>query len=558
MLSIFSKLFSSKKKNPVSNTIISDPGKINPNPTKFVTLIILDGLGISHDMYGNAVMGANTPNLDSYWSKGASTLLISNGAAVGLPETDPGNSEVGHLLIGGGRLIFQSLEMINDQLGSGNFGTNPELLKMLQYVKDNKKNLHLMGILSAGGVHGHIAHLFSLMEICKQQGIDPIIHPFLDGRDTGLTDGYFYLSKLNKKIKELGIGKVGSICGRYYAMDRDYRWDRTIRAYNAIIGHGERTSTDIFSITKRAYANGETDETFTPTTIVGANGVPVGPVQEGDAVLNWNYREDRSRQITKSFYEENLPGPQREVFVKNIYITIMRGYSTASPVHILFAPEDLKNGLSETISQAGFSQLHVAESEKYAHVTYFFNGGVEKPFPGESVQIVPSPKVTNYVQTPEMSAELITGQVMSALNNYEKKNYKLIVMNYANPDMLAHTGDYKKTIEGIEYVDKCVGQIVSKVIELGGSVVITADHGNSETMLDKTNGEIDTKHNSNPVPFIVINHKDQLTKEPADVIYKLGEGPNGQPTGILADVAPSILFLLNIPKSESMTGISLI
>jgi 2,3-bisphosphoglycerate-independent phosphoglycerate mutase len=556
MLDFFTKLFNKKSSQPIQ--IVQDATSFRPTDTKFVTLIILDGLGISHDPYGNAVMTSLTPNLDTYWSKGKCTLLTSSGASVGLPETDPGNSEVGHLLIGGGRVIFQSLELINDQLVSGNFRNNTEFVNMVKYVKANRKNLHLMGILSAGGVHGHISHLFSLLDICKAEGVNPLIHVFLDGRDTGPTDGYFYLSKLNKKIKDVGIGSIASISGRYFAMDRDYRWDRTFRAYNAIIGNGERTSKDIFTIIQTAYSGGETDESFIPTTMLAPNGQAVGAVQDGDAVLNWNYREDRSRQITKAFYEGDLPGPERKIFVPNLYVTTMRGYTEATPVHVLFAPTQIKDSLSEVISNNGFSQLHIAESEKYAHVTYFFNGGIEKPFIGESVQIVQSPKVADYTETPEMSAQLINDQIMYTLNNYPKNSYKLIVINYANADMLAHTGDYKKTVEAIQFLDKCVGEIVTKTVKLGGCAIITADHGNSESLLDKSTGDVDTKHNSNPVPFILINKEEQLTIKTSDVLYKLGEGPRGESTGILADVAPSILYLLNIPKPDTMTGMSLV
>lgn len=554
MFSIFHNLF--KKKDDKQVYYANEEQHISD--CNFVTLVILDGFGISHDPYGNAIINAMTPNLDVLWSKGKSTLLKSSGTEVGLPEADPGNSEVGHLLIGGGRVVFQSLELINDQLISGNFKHNSEFIKLVQYIKDNNKTLHLAGILSAGGVHGHISHLFSLLEICKTEGINPNIHVFLDGRDTQPTDGYFYLSKLNQKIKDLGIGKIASISGRYFAMDRDYRWERTFRAYNAIIGRGERNYRDVFMAIQEAYKNGETDETFLPSTMYGADGQPIGPFVDGDALLIWNYREDRTRQIVKAFLLEDLPGPKRDIFIPNLYVATMRGYSDNTPVKVLFQPNLMRDSLGELVSKAGYKQLHIAESEKNAHVTYFFNGGIETPFPGEDIQIVPSPKVADYSQTPEMSAQLINDQLIYALDNIDKNQYKLFVVNYANPDMLAHTGEYTKTLEANNIVDRCIGDLAKKVIEKGGCMIITADHGNCETMLDKNTGAVDTKHNANPVPFILVHKPEHIMAKTTDTIFKIGEGPNGNATGILADVAPTILNLLNIPKPDSMTGISLV
>jgi 2,3-bisphosphoglycerate-independent phosphoglycerate mutase len=556
MFEFFTKLFKKKDDISISSTTIST--SIESKQQQLVTLIILDGFGISHDAYGNAVINAMTPNLDIMWSKGKSTLLTSSGTEVGLPASDPGNSEVGHLLIGGGRVIFQSLELINDQLISGKFRDNVEFQKMIQHVKTENKDLHLMGILSAGGVHGHISHLFSLLDICKVEGVNPYIHVFLDGRDTEPTDGYYYLSKLLQKFKELGIGKIASISGRYFAMDRDYRWERTFEAYNAIIGKGKRTAKDVFAVIQTAYANKENDESFIPTTLLSADGMPIGPIKEGDAILNWNYREDRARQITKAFLEKELPGPVRELFVPNVYVATMRGYSNDSNLHILFNPNMIRESLSELISKAGHKQLHIAESEKYAHVTYFFNGGIEKPFEGEDVQIVPSPKVADYSSTPDMSAQLINDQVINALDNLDKNNYKFLVINYANADMLAHTGEYLKTLESINLLDTHIGDIVKKTVEKGGYAVITADHGNCEVMVNRNTGEIDTKHNSNPVPFILVTKADQTVAKITDTIYKIGEGPNGEATGILADIAPTILYLMGIEQPSAMTGMNLV
>jgi 2,3-bisphosphoglycerate-independent phosphoglycerate mutase len=557
MFSFLDNIF--KKQNSPNQKVTSVGSGTNiESTTKFVMLIILDGFGVSHDSYGNAVINAMTPNLDVMWSKGRSTLLTSSGTVVGLPASDPGNSEVGHLLIGGGRVIFQSLELINDQLVSGNFRNNVEFKKLIEHVKQSGKKLHLMGMLSAGGVHGHISHLFSMMEICKLEGVEPYIHAFLDGRDTGPTDGLFYLSKLSQTIKDLGVGTIASISGRYFSMDRDYRWDRTFRSYNAIVGKGERTSKDIFNVIQGAYKNGETDESFIPTTMLGADGLAVGPMQEGDGVLMWNYREDRARQIVKAMVVEDLPGPKREIFIPNLYVATMRGYADNAPIHVLFSPNMMSDSLSELVSKAGYKQLHVAESEKYAHVTYFFNGGMEKPFQNEEVQIVPSPKIADYSETPEMSSQLINDQILYALDNLDKNDYKFFVINYACPDMLAHTGNYARTLEAVSAVDKFVGEITKKVVALGGCVVITADHGNCETMIDKINGGVDTKHNANPVPFVLVSKPEQTVASSTDVLFKIGEGPDGQESGILADVAPTILYLLGIEKPDSMTGISLV
>lgn len=523
-----------------------------------VTLIILDGLGVVKDEYGNAVLQAKTPFLDTVWSKGVSTLIEPSGIAVGLPPEEPGNSEVGHLNIGCGQVVYQSLPKINDAINSGKFGTLPVVVQAFDEVKKRKSNLHIMGILSAGGVHGHIEHLFTMLEICKDNGIDPYVHAFMDGRDTGLTDGYFYVSKLIQKFKELGVGHLASMSGRFFSMDRDNRWERIQQGYECMVGKGKRTAKDPFAVLQEAYKKGENDQIFTPTTILNAEGFPVGKISDNDVVLFYNYREDRSREMTKVFVQPEFDKFERANFPKNTFFVTMTGYADELSTNIIFKPKKIESTLASVLADNKLKQLHVSETEKFAHVTYFFNGGVEKLHEGEKHYNIPSPKVFDYSQTPEMSAPAITDQVMYELNNQAKSKNSFILINYANPDMLGHTGNIDATIKANQITDAETKKIVEKTLEVGGAAIIIADHGNCETMIDRVTNKIDTMHNNSPVPFIFVYDKSQIQVKAGEKLERIGLGERGISTGILADVAPTVLAVLGLEKPASMTGINLL
>lgn len=525
-----------------------------------VTLIILDGLGIHPDPLGNSVLQANTPFLDTVWTKAHSTLLHASGVHVGLPELEPGNSEVGHLNIGSGQIVYQSLPRINDAISNGKFKENPTLKESLKYAKENGVDFHLMGILSTGGVHGHIDHLFALLDICKDAGIDPFIHAFLDGRDTGLTDGYYFLSRLMKRTKELGVGRLATLSGRFYAMDRDKRWDRTELAYDAMLGHGKRIATDPFQVVQEAYKNDENDQIFVPTTLVDKEGEPIGRVKDKDVLLFYNFREDRARQITKAFVIEDgkFDGFQRREFLPDLYYVAMTGYGDGLDNLVIFPPKKIEKSLARAIADKGWNQFHISETEKFMHVTYFFNGGVEDPHPGEEFFSVPSPKVFDYSQTPQMSAATITEELVRRIKNNVENKYAFAVINIVNPDMLGHTGNLEAAIRGNEYVDQCVRDIVTATVENNGAAIIIADHGNCETMIDRETGKVDTYHNINPVPFILINDPSQLQLAPGEIAKKLGAGEDVPTSGLLADVAPTILAVLGVETPEEMTGLNLL
>lgn len=552
-----------KKKNNLGNIVEKNlstnltHNNGNVSTKKLLTLLILDGFGVHPDSFGNAVIQAKTPFLDKIWTNGTSTLIEASGTFVGLPQEEPGNSEVGHLNIGAGQVVKQSLPQINEAIVTGKFADLENIKKAFDEVIKRKSKLHLIGILSAGGVHGHIEHLLELMKICKARGVDPCVHAFLDGRDTGMTDGYFYVSKLVQEFKELGVGKLASMIGRFYAMDRDNRWERTQLAYEAMVGAGKRSAKDAFAILQTAYSGAENDQIFVPTTLQNDDGSPVGAIENDDVVIFYNFREDRARQLTRVFVSDDFPYFERVNLPKNLFFVTMTGYESDLNTHIIFPPKKIENCLAQVISEAGLKQLHVSETEKYAHVTYFFNAGIEKAFEGERRQNVPSPKVFDYAKVPEMSAEIVTDQVVYALDRNDVFNYSLIVANLANPDMVGHTGDLQKTIEANEFVNDCTKRIVEKTIELGGACIVIADHGNCETMINRLTKQIDTAHTNNPVPFILVESKDQLKGDSSANYQKIGTGPKAVSTGILADVAPTILDMLGITPPASMTGISL-
>lgn len=518
---------------------------------KSVVLIVMDGFGIREGQLGNAVLEAQTPSLDSLWTQYPHALLEAAGKEVGLSQDDPGNSEVGHLNIGSGQIVYQSQPRIDEYIRLGKFAEIPTLVEAFSEVKKRKTHVHLLGLLSATGVHAHIEHLFELMRICREKGLSPYIHVILDGRDTGIKDGYLYLNMLKAKMQELGVGAIVSMCGRQFSMDRDHKWELTSRAYAAMVGEGERTGLDPIEVLQNAYDSGENDQNFIPTTILDQAGRPLGPVCDDDIVIFYNYREDRARQLTRAFVLNDFDGFKRK-HLKNLYFLTMTGYEKGLPVKVLFEPSYIRSTIASLVSHAGMTQLHISETEKYAHVTYFFNGGVEKPHEGETFFNIPSPRVFDYAQVPEMSAYIIRDEVVKLIR---QKRFDFILINFANPDMLGHTGSFEQTVKAIEITDECVGDVINAVAEAGGHAIITGDHGNAEEMVNESTGELDTMHTGNPVPIILAEKVKKIECLQTD--EKIGTGPNAVERGILADCAPSVLHLLGIPPAKEMTGINL-
>jgi len=517
---------------------------------KFLTLVILDGFGYSPKKEGNAIALANTPFWDYLWSTYPRGLLKASGEAVGLPEGQMGNSEVGHMNIGAGRIVWQDIVRITKAMEKGEFLTNPAINKAIETAKKNGKKLHLIGLLSDGGVHSHIKHLFGLLETAKAKGLERVcVHGILDGRDTPPKSAEPYLRQLMEKLKELGIGLIATMGGRYYYMDRDKRWKRTEKAYNAMVLGEGFWCTDPIKALHDAYNRGETDEFIKPTVID-----PKGLVEEGDSLFFFNFRADRMRQIVAALGLENFNGFQRKKWPKPAYVATMTLYDETFPFDVAFPPQELKNVLGEVISKLGYKQLRIAETEKYAHVTYFFNGGREEPFPGEDRILVPSPKVATYDLKPEMSAPEVTEKVVERIKSEE---YKLIVLNYANPDMVGHTGNLEATVKAIETVDRCLKEVVKTTLKEGGICVVTADHGNAEQMIDPETGGPWTAHTTNPVPFVVVKGScgsyRVKRREKNDV--ELPEEFAGIPViGILGDIAPTVLHILGEEIPEEMTG----
>ncbi|WP_456396659.1 2,3-bisphosphoglycerate-independent phosphoglycerate mutase [Desulfurobacterium sp.] len=518
---------------------------------KFVALIILDGFGYSPVKDGNAIAQADTPFWDYLWSTYPKALLIASGEAVGLPDGQMGNSEVGHMNIGAGRIVYQDIVRISKSIKTGDFFENPALKKLMANARDKK--LHLIGLLSDGGVHSHIEHLFALVDMAKREGVKEVyIHPILDGRDTPPKSAEKYLKQLMEKLKETGTGKIATFGGRYYYMDRDKRWDRTEKAYNAmVLGEGNIAS-DPLKALKEAYERGETDEFVTPY-IVDKSGI----IEDGDSVFFFNFRADRMRQIVSALGLKEFNGFERKKIVKPMIAT-MTMYEQTFPFDVAFPPQELKNVLGEVISNKGFTQLRIAETEKYAHVTYFFNGGREEPFPGEDRVLVPSPKVATYDLKPEMSAEEVTEKFIEKLEN---NDYKLLVLNFANPDMVGHTGVMDAAVKAVETVDNCLSKVVKAVLKKGGTCIITADHGNVEQMINKETGQPQTAHTTNPVPFVVVRNTCRvyrIERRKSQEVEIPEEFGGVKVAGILADIAPTILALLGEEKPSEMTGENLV
>ncbi|KUK95365.1 MAG: 2,3-bisphosphoglycerate-independent phosphoglycerate mutase [Methanothrix sp.] len=501
---------------------------------KPVTLIIMDGFGESDEIEGNAIASAKTPNIDRLKSSYPFTTIGAAGLDVGLPPGQMGNSEVGHLNLGAGRVVYQDYTRINLAIEDGSFRENPVLIEAMEEAKKRGCGLHLMGLLSDGGVHSHNSHLYALLKLAKERGLERVwIHAILDGRDVPPRSALGYFGELEEEIGSIGVGKVSTVAGRYYSMDRDRRWERTELAYRAMTS-GEGFFADSPEEAVRAgYDRGEDDEFLKPTVVDSE-----GQVRDGDSLIFFNFRPDRARQITKAFVNPDFCEFNEEKI--NVHFVCMTQYEESIEAPVAFPAEHLKDTLGEVVSRDGLRQLRIAETEKYAHVTFFFNGGREEASPGEEKVLIPSPKVATYDLKPEMSAFEVTEAVVERI---KEGIYDLIVLNYANSDMVGHTGIFDAAVRAVEAVDECVGRVVDEVLARGGAVLLTADHGNAEKMEDPSTGQHHTAHTTNPVPFVLIMD---------------GEEVKLRDDGILADVAPTVLDLLGLPIPAAMTGRSLI
>ena len=507
---------------------------------KTTMLMILDGFGINENENGNAVKLANTPNIDKLMKTCPTTEIYTSGLKVGLPEGQMGNSEVGHTNIGAGRIVYQELTRITKSIEDGDFFSNPELVDAIENCKKNHTKLHIMGLLSDGGVHSHIRHLYGLLELAKRKDFEEVyVHCFLDGRDTPPASAEGYIMKLQEKMKEKGVGKIASISGRFYSMDRDKRWNRIQKTYDAMVnGIGEKSASPITAI-ESSYQKEIFDEFVEPTVICNGD-KPVATISKNDSVIFFNFRPDRAREITRTLVDTNFEDFETKKDL-NLFFVCMTQYDETMPnVKVAFKPTTLVNTFGEYISKKGLTQLRIAETEKYAHVTFFFNGGEEKQYPGEDRILVPSPKVETYDMQPEMSAPEVTEKVLDAINS---RKYDVIILNYANPDMVGHTGVIPAAIKAVETVDACVGKAVEAVKKADGVLFICADHGNAEQMINYETGEPHTAHTTNPVPFVLVNY---------DESYGLREG------GCLADIAPTLLEIMELPQPKEMTGKSLL
>ncbi len=502
-----------------------------------VVLMILDGWGIGAQTEGNAIALANTEHIDALMARCGHSRLLCSGEAVGLPRGQQGNSEVGHLNLGAGRVVYQELTRINKAVEEGTLRENPVLRRAMERCRERGAALHLMGLVSPGGVHSHSSHLYSLLEMARETGLRRVfVHCFLDGRDVGPATGLGFVEELEARMRQLGVGEIATVSGRYYAMDRDNRWERVEVAYRAMTEGAGETASSAAEAVRGSYARGVTDEFVRPTVIRRAGGAPVAVTAPGDCVIFFNFRGDRARELTKAFVQQPFSGFAREL--PGVDFVAMTQYEAGLDVQVAFPPQNLHNTLGQVLAAHGIRQFRVAETEKYAHVTFFFNGGVEEPNPLEDRLLVPSPKVATYDLQPEMSAVEVNAALCRAI---EGGAYPFILVNFANPDMVGHTGVLEAACRAVETVDACVGLAAEAVRKAGGVLLITADHGNAEQMIDPVRGTPHTAHTSNPVPFIAV------TPEPCRVR-----------DGSLRDVAPTVLELLGLDKPAEMTGSSLL
>ena len=495
-------------------------------------LIILDGWGINPDPKVSAIARADTPFMDMLWDKYPHATLRTDGLNVGLPEGQMGNSEVGHMNLGAGRIVYQDLVKINKAIDDGSFFGNQTLRKAFEYARKHGKKVHLLGLVSDGGVHSHIKHLFALIDMAQKYGVPVYIHAFTDGRDVDPHSGLGFIRDLQNFIRDKNA-QIATVTGRYYAMDRDRRWQRTAKAYNALVNGQGHPATDLLQAIRESYDRGVSDEFIEPIVQVDQNGNPIAKIEPGDVVIFFNFRTDRGRQLTRALSQEDFP--QYGMHKLPLYFVTMTNYDdTFKNIHVVFPKEDLKNTLGELVSRAGKTQVRIAETEKYPHVTFFFSGMREEPFPGESRILIPSPKVATYDLKPEMSANEVTGALMERLR---KDPPHLVVLNYANGDMVGHTGDFDAAVKAVETVDKNLSRLVPLALDKGYDIIILADHGNADKMINP-DGTPNTAHTTNPVPVILVSKHIQPQLK----------------NGILANVAPTLLKLLGLPKPKEMTG----
>ncbi|MDP2586724.1 MAG: 2,3-bisphosphoglycerate-independent phosphoglycerate mutase [Candidatus Komeilibacteria bacterium] len=523
---------------------------VRPKP---VALIIIDGYGISSPSKGNAITLANKPNFDSYLETYPVLSLQAAGEAVGLSWGEMGNSEVGHLSLGSGKIVYQSLPRISRSIADGSFFNNRAFADAAAHVQKTGGDLHIMGLMSPGGVHSYNEHAYALVELAQTKKVKNVyLHPFLDGRDTPFNSGRKYIEQLQGKLKQIGLGQIATLSGRFFAMDRDNHWDRISQTYLAMTqGQSEKKFEDALEAIDESYGRKVYDEEFTPTVIT-QNGQPVGLVKDGDALIFFNFRADRARQITKAFVLPALEKFSPRAYFKNLKFTAMTEFEKDLPIDVAFPPELVNAPLAKVIADAGLKQLHIAETEKYAHVTFFFNGGQEAAFANEERAIVPSPQVSSYDKKPEMSAREITNRVLKEI---DADNYDFMVMNFANPDMVGHSGNLPATIKSVEIVDELIGQIVARVLAKNGVALITADHGNAEEVFNLQTGEINKEHSSNPVPLFIIGNE---FKGKVAAHAHGNDLSQMSSAGVLADVAPTILKIMGLKRPDEMTGRPLI
>lgn len=521
---------------------------------KPVVLLILDGFGVAPPTDGNAIAHAKMPNFRRYVETYPAMTLQASGSSVGLSWGEMGNSEVGHLTIGAGRIFFQNLPRITLSIENEEFFSNKTFLGAIEHCHKTNGALHIMGLVSSGNVHAHDAHCKALLELCRRKKFSRVfVHAFLDGRDTIFNSGIGFIKELEQKMQELGVGKIATVSGRYYAMDRDSRWDRIQKAYEALVdGKADAKAASAVEAMEASYAQKVFDEQVVPT-VIETRGKPTATIASGDAVIFFNFRADRARELTKAFVLPSFDKFPRTA-LKKIFFVTMTEYEKDLPVVLAFPPLTIEHCLAKTISEAGLTQLHIAETEKYAHVTFFLNGMIEEAFPNEDRVILPSPRVSTYDKVPEMSALQIAERVVQAI---ARNAYDAIIVNLANPDMVAHTGDTKATLKANAVVDKAMGMIVNATLAVQGICLLTGDHGNAEEVINLITGDIDKEHSTNPVPFVVIGRKfEGVRAVGGDVIG--GDLSLAQPVGMLADIAPTMLKLMELSQPAEMTGRALV
>ncbi len=513
-----------------------------------IVLVVLDGWGLSNNIQGNPIREATLPTFEKFNRFYPMTTLQASGISVGLPWNTAGNSEVGHMTMGAGRVIYQNMPRISLAIQDGSFFKNEALLQSIRATKEKKGNLHLMGLISSGSVHSHKDHLLALLRLAKNEGLAEVyVHVFTDGRDSAPTAGIQQIKEFLREMRLIGIGKIASLSGRNFSMDRNNNWDRIEKSYRMLTEGVGETSNDASLTLEQSYFKNITDEFIEPTVMVEKD-APVALIKNGDSVIFFNFREDRARELTKAFVLPDFDGFTREKL--DINFTTLIEYERGLPVNIAFPPEDIENSLGEILSTHGKKQLRIAETEKYAHVTYFFNGGKEKAFPGEDHVLIPSPTVSHFDEVPEMSSPQITNAL---IENIEKGTYDFILVNYANPDMVGHTGNEEASIKAVEATDKSLSILIPAILKAGGAAVITADHGNVEELKKATTGEIDTEHSINPIPLWYINPDNHREKSAEAMMREQNEV-----NGLLSDVAPTILELMEVEKPPEMNGASLL